>query len=400
MENEYYIEEYITSRGLSKATYKRLKSQLTHYSQHQGLTLEELIEEADNEEEEGTRWKRRTLKKRLTMYMNYCKDTMALSSAKSYLKAVKGFYNHHEIEIGILPKWNEKNARIPEPILPSDLLTKEILRDILELADPLMKALILFEASSGMTKSEVRRITIKQFLESTYAYHEKEDVREAVATMMKSEAEIIPAFHMRRKKNNKYFITFCSPEATREILNYLTIRDERNRRYHRPLLTLEDPLFKVGHDHYQHKFVELNNALNLPKKGSYNQFRGHMLRKFHATQLEKAGMPRYLINVIQGKSNGNVDDVYFFEDEETLRKEYINALDGVLIYTEVKEITKYSPEYLKMEEENVYLKEQNQKYQEVVDSIDERINKKVSEAIENLGEITSEEYEDLFIKHI
>jgi predicted nuclease with TOPRIM domain len=68
--------------------------------------------------------------------------------------------------------------------------------------------------------------------------------------------------------------------------------------------------------------------------------------------LEKHGMQRYLINVLQGKSNSGVDDVYFFEDEETLREEYLKALQGVLIYTDVKEITKYSVEYLELKNEN------------------------------------------------
>ena len=396
MNNKYYLEEYINSRGLSESTYKTLKSQLNHYSQHQQMSLEDLIEEADKEEEQGIRWKRRTLKKRLTSYMNYCKETMLLSSAKTYVKAAKGFYTHHEIEIGILPKWNEKNAKIPEPILPQDLLTKEIIREAIGMSNPLMKALILFEASSGMTKSEIIRITIKQFLESTYPFHEEKNIQQAVQKMLESGKEIIPAFHMRRQKNNKFFITFCSPEATKEILNYLVIRDKRNKKYHRPLIQEEDLLFKMSPSYYHTKFVELNNALKLGKKGTFNQFRGHMLRKFHASQLEKEGMSRELINVMQGKSNGSVDDVYFFEDEEMLRNEYIKALDGVLIYTEVKEITKYSPEFQKIEEENVYLKEQNQKYQEVVDNIDERIEKKVSEAIENMGEITPDEFKELF----
>ena len=86
-----------------------------------------------------------------------------------------------------------------------------------------------------------------------------------------------------------------------------------------------------------------------------------MLRKWHATQLEKQGMSRYLVKTLQGKSNNAVDDVYFIEDETTLRDEYLKALDGVLIYTDVKEVTKYSPEYQKLERENLLLKEQTRK---------------------------------------
>ena len=95
-----------------------------------------------------------------------------------------------------------------------------------------------------------------------------------------------------------------------------------------------------------------------------------MLRKFHATQLEKHGMSRAMINVLQGKSNNAVDDVYFIEDENTLRNEYLRAMDGVLIYTDVKEITMYSPEYQKMEAENKTLKEREDKLKSIMERLE------------------------------
>ena len=96
-----------------------------------------------------------------------------------------------------------------------------------------------------------------------------------------------------------------------------------------------------------------------------------MLRKFHASNLSKAGMDRYKINVLQGKSNNSVDDVYFFEDEEALRNDYLKYMDCLLIFTDVKEVTKYSPEYQKVLDENKILKENLNK----INSIEEDINK-------------------------
>ena len=104
----------------------------------------------------------------------------------------------------------------------------------------------------------------------------------------------------------------------------------------------------------------MNDALGLgtvgdnPEKGikGYNRLRGHILRKYHATNLEKAGMDIYSINVMQGKSNGAVNDVYFFADEEVLLDKYIKAMDGVLILSEVKEYDRYSPEFIELEKEN------------------------------------------------
>ena len=126
------------------------------------------------------------------------------------------------------------------------------------------------------------------------------------------------------------------------------------------MLHLNLIFLKIEFQEYLNLMMYLIFALNLgtvggrPEEGikGYNRLRGHMLRKYHATNLKKHGMDTYSINVMQGKSNGAVNDVYFFEDEDALFREYIEAIEGVLIMTDVREYNIYSPEYVQMEEEN------------------------------------------------
>ena len=366
MENKDYAMEYVVTRGLKENTLIKLELVLDHYSTFQNMKIEDLLEEADREEEQGIRWKKRTLKNRLLRYMNYCKSQMLLSSAKTYFNQICALYRHHEIEIGTLPRWNTKNANMPEPITSKDMLTKPLIREALKVANPLMSAIILTEASSGMTRSDVLSLTVGHFIDATYMYHHENDIEKAISKMLEDGSNIIGTWRLRRAKTNKYFITFTSPEAVVETCKYLQIRNKRNRKYHRPLIQKTDPLFKIHQKTYIDKFGEINKALDRDKAGTYNQIRGHMLRKFHATQLEKHGMSRAMINVVQGKSNNAVDDVYFIEDENTLRNEYLRAMDGVLIYTDVKEITMYSPEYQKMEAENQQYREQQDKLDDLM----------------------------------
>ena len=129
MENQDYIDEYASTRGLKETTREKTGRILNHYSTYQKMSLHDLLQEADMEEEADIRWKRRVLKQRLINYMNYLKDHMLLSSSKTYFNAIITFYRHHEIEIGTLPKFNPKNARLPEPITSKDMLTKEIIRE-------------------------------------------------------------------------------------------------------------------------------------------------------------------------------------------------------------------------------------------------------------------------------
>lgn len=352
--NEEYIEEYISTRGLSKATYQSTKLIMKHYSNFNEMSIHELLQEADLEEEQGIRWKKRKLKQRLIAYMNYTHETMKINSAKTYLRIIKSFYRHHEIEIQHLPPFNLKNANIVEPITYKDLPDKEILKKAIEITIPVIRALIFFLSSTGMSKSDaLDNLTIQDFIEATRDYHNSNDIEEVIETLeSKSEIDLIPTFRTRRRKTNKYYITFCTNECTLEICSYLKGRLMRKQ------LHPNDMLFDISKDYYTDKFAEINNTLKLGKVGCYNRFRGHMLRKFHATSLEKSGMDRYKINVLQGKSNNAVDDVYFFEDEKRLKKEYIQHMQSLLIFTEVKEVTIHSKEYLDIKKENELLKEQ------------------------------------------
>ena len=357
--DEYYLKEYVETRGLKPRTYTTMKYALNHYTQFQKATLHELISEADQEEEQGIRWKNRRLKRRLIAYRNHLKNEMSINSAKAYFSKVKGFYNHHEIEIGKLPAWNLKNANVPAPITPEDLPTREIIRQAVEIADPIMRAIILFAVSTGMTRSEILNLKIGDFLTATQEYHQADNIQDALQKLLDYPGEMVPCFESRRVKNNKYIVTFATPEATLEVCNYLLIRDKRNHKYHRPALSNIDQLFKISGNTYIDKFTALNDALNLGKRGHFARLRGHMLRKYNATMLEKYGMSREYVRTLQGKSNGAVDDVYFYVDKSALKKEYLKAIDGVLILSEVKKVNQYSDEYLELKKENEQLREQN-----------------------------------------
>lgn len=350
--NNELINEYIQTRDLKPNTHKTLKSVLNHYSKFQDSTLEELIIEADNEEDVGLRWKRRTLKTRLINYINYCKKTMRISSVKAYLTIVKSFYYHHEIEIYKLPPVNKRNALVSEPITYKDLPDKDIIRYACEMSTPLMRSLILFLTSTGMSKVDALGLTVQDFINATRDYHNNGSIEEVLICLTNYEGNIIPTWTNRRSKTNKYYITFNTPECTDELLNYLIIRNNRQP------LQPEDKLFKIHKDYYTKRFIDLNTIMDLGKVGTYNRFRGHMLRKFHSSNLEKAGMERHKINVLQGKSNGAVDDVYFFSDAETLKEDYVKYMDALLIFTEVKTFDEYSPEYLQMQKENELLQEE------------------------------------------
>ena len=112
MNPDYYAKEMQVTHNLTYASMKNYRQTLTHYSNLMEMSLTELLQEADKEEEEGIRWKHRTLRQRLITYQNWLLKNYKYSTAKDYLTKLKTFYYDHDIEIGKLPPMNRKRANL------------------------------------------------------------------------------------------------------------------------------------------------------------------------------------------------------------------------------------------------------------------------------------------------
>ena len=77
------------------------------------MSLPELIEEAEAEEEQGIRWKKRKLKRRLLEYRQHLLETYTLNSTKSLYRPIVAIYKYYEIEILELPPINKKGVDNP-----------------------------------------------------------------------------------------------------------------------------------------------------------------------------------------------------------------------------------------------------------------------------------------------
>ena len=175
-----------------------------------------------------------------------------------------------------------------------------------------------------MSKVDMLKLTVGDFIEATKHYHNSTDIIEVMA-ILNGRDDIIPTFALTRTKTNKFHYTFCTPEATTSILNYLYSRNET--------ITQDSPLFKISYHWLTIKFEDLNQHLNLgvTEGNQYSVLRCHTLRKYHATTLRNNGLSIDIINSMQGKAKNKVDSAYYIDTPEQLKKMYREHMHSLYI---------------------------------------------------------------------
>ena len=371
------LEDFMKVRNIQPQTIYNYRQSIKNYTNSQGLSLKQLLDEAEREEEERIRLKNRTLKKRLISHRNYLINEKGCSSStiQKQMGQLKTIYHHFEIEIPHLPKFNDRNVKQTEEIYYDDLPTKDIIKEAIRVSNPLMTAIILFICSSGCARKEVTNLTIQDFITATDEYHSSTDIHDVI-TELKKQEDIVPIFKLKRQKTNKYYYTFCSPEAVTSILSYLETRTDN--------MTNESQLFKVHIAYLTRKFTELNETIGGYKKGVYGLIRPHMFRKFHASNLARGenGLTVEEIDSLQGRSKNKTHNSYFLDDPKELRKKYIMNIDKVLINYDKKELTFESPEVLELKKRAAELEKENA---EMKRNINKAVDERISEVLAKYG---------------
>lgn len=360
------LSQVYTERRSSESTQRSYTRAVRFFEEHTGKKLGELLTIADQEETQNIHWKNSTLKPLLISYRAWLYDNYKEKTANLYFTAITTIFRHFEIVIGPLPYFSRKNINKSTPIRPGELPDRELLTEIIGMVGPLLKAVILFMSSSGLSRIDVLNLTVKDYLEATKEYHNSRDIFTAIDIMKDCEVDIIPTFNLKRQKTAQEYYTFCSHEAVNAINAYLMSRtDDFNR---------NSPLFKVAERYLNNLFTDINNQLELGSAGTYGRFTPHMLRRYHATQLNEAGMSIDKINLLEGrKVSGVLHESYIRMKPEVLKKEYIQALPFLVVedLNKVKtELDVTKEKNTKLENENTELKRQNEETNKRLDNLE------------------------------
>ena len=317
MYSNILFKKFCCNRNIKKSTINGYISALKGYEKFHDKSIQELFDEALIEENKRIPLKDRKIKKRLMDYRSHLLNSnLSPNTSKTYFAKVKTFYLHFEFELPHLPQ--AKYDKIYETNY-LDLPTREHIHEALLISPIDLKAVILFMSSSGTAKAETLSLTVEHFIQGTQEYHHGGSIEFILETLDKK-TNVVPTFYLKRIKTDKYYYTFCSPEASSAIVKYLKTREN---------LKLEDPLFDFTSSLLLTRFQEINDKMDWGFKGKYRFFRSHTLRKFHASNI---GLSAEYIDSLQGRSKNEVHETYIKTNPKKLKEIYKSAMKNVMIY--------------------------------------------------------------------
>ena len=308
MISDYLFLGFCTNRNIKDSTIKSYRSAILKYESFHKMAMDDLIGEAIKEDESLIPLKNRCIKRRLLDFRAFLLDSdLSISTVRTYFSRIKTFYRHFEIE---LPYLND--IRRDGEYLSSydDLPTKSDIRRACDISSLDFIAVILFISSSGCAKAETLSLTVGDFIKATEDYHDGgsfDDVLEC----LENRRDVVPTFYLKRVKTNKFYHTFCSPEASHHIVKYLMSKDN---------LSLDDKVFDFTDASLIYNFKKVNDSLDMGFVGRYRFFRAHS-SKDH-------------IDELQGRAKTKVHEAYIKTNPKKLKEIYMRAMHNVMVFDE------------------------------------------------------------------
>lgn len=353
------LEEMKVYKNWKPATYKLYEISLGSYCKFHKLSMYELIQEAESDEETIFKLNKRRIKRRLTSYqLGMIQQGLTNSSINNYVAHIKMIYKYHDIEIpeieGLKVQNNEKFTDIP---------SKEEIQTAINHSRTKMKAIITFIASSGLRRSDVAQLTIKDFIEATAEYHSGNNILEVLKELT-NKKYVIPLWNITSVKTGINFITFNSAECTQFTLQML------RERLMKEDLNEDNYLFDNNTDNITARFENINDKLSYGWKDNRRRFTPHALRKYFGTSLTGDDMDLLSCEFLLGHTIAGVKRSYYFSNPEKLKNKYIRHMN-CLTFSDVVNIVDIDS---KEKRELIELREYKKESFDKINRLEEMVN--------------------------
>lgn len=360
--DEYQILPTIQEMALyyqhSQNTTRNLQSTIQQYCEYHQATLPQLITEAENDEDTIIKVNRRNIKTRIQQYTLHLQSQgRQAQTIKVYINRVIRVYKYYDIEIPRLAPIRVENKEHYEDIPTHDEIQYVVKNTMVK-----TRAMVCFLASSGMRISDMCNLTVGDFIEATRDYvWGPRSIPDFLHQLQNSNELIIPTWHIKQQKTGIPYITFCSDEASRYLVDYLL---ELSRR---KMITRDDHLFGVRPDAVSKRFLRLNKKFDLGLLETRCRFHPHALRKFFATTLTNHDCDFLSVEFMLGHRLDKIREAYYKADPERLKMKYRLYMEYLTFTQEIQVRDVTSTELEELEELRQYRRDTDEKLRRLED---------------------------------
>ena len=360
--DEYQILPTIQEMALyyqhSPNTTRNLQTTIQQYCQYHHATLPDLINEAINDEDNIIKVNRRNIKTRIQQYILHLQSIgRQAQTIKVYINRVIRVYKYYDIEIPRLAPIRVENKEHYEDIPTYDEIQYVVKNSMVK-----TRAMVCFLASSGMRISDMCNLTVGDFIEACSGYvWSPRSIPDFLHQLQNNNDLIIPTWHIKQQKTGIPYITFCSDEATRYLVDYLL---ELSRR---KMITRDDHLFGVGTGAVIKTFQRLNKRFDLGMLETRGRFHAHALRKFFATTLTNHDCDFLSVEFMLGHRLDRIREAYYKADPERLKMKYRLYMEYLTFTQEIEVRDVTSTELEELEELRQYRRDTDEKLRRLED---------------------------------
>ena len=359
------LEEMSILYSWTENTRRQYGYTINKYLTYYDFTFEEMISEAEEDEENITKINKRRIKTRLLNYqLHLKKEGLQNTSITNALTKIKQLYKYHDIEIPHI-----SNLRAVHHESYKDIPTYEEIREAIYHSNTKMKAIITFLASTGLRRSDMVSLTVSDFFEATKEYHNCTSIPSLIETLSHRD-DVIPLWEITSQKTNTSHITFNSPESTKFILQLL------KERLYKEELTLDSSLFSIGLKGVTANFSRLNDKMGYGWNVTRRKFHAHSLRTYFSTTLTVSGLDYLSTEFLLGHKLDRVKQSYYYANPMKLRNKYARYVDKLTFTMNVEyvDISNREKEELEMlRRENQDTRDRLRQLEEFVDLINRNL---------------------------
>ena len=388
---------------LSSNTQKGYQTAINKYEQFHGLSIDQLIDEALDEQTKGVAPHLLSVIDRIESFQEHLiEQNHCHGSINGYVGKIKKIYKKNRVVLPYLETPDPKRTRRREYIEYKDILTKDEIKLALGYMRLPARARAYCMLQGGLSNEECEHLTTRAFIDELYKYHQCNNDVDALHWLANENNPVLWVTKLIRIKTKKPYYAILGAEAVNHIASAKLYEMGLPHNHG----TIPDKLLDTKKDSFMGVCRRINDKLGWGLLAEESKLRSHNLRRFHATRIngsvlsyeEHTKLSYQEIDEMQGRGKTNVQDTYIKS----------NPLEQKLLYAKVMNNLSLDHEYefeIVDGDVIIYLKnqlEENKKLRKINSQLEKELAQRTraSKEMENLNQKYGKDTVDAILQGI